>query len=157
MTSAALLTALRTALTPRVLAAGGLLETPASLPEARAFLAAAPRRWRLILLWEGYGSHPAAREGMTTHQISAVIQAPSGLPAAAAAAPKLLAYADLIELVSAWFRALRFPDGTGADSAGFSLDSSTWLEAAPGTQAHQLSFALPAALPPFDVTIPLQF
>lgn len=157
MTSAALLTAISTALTPRVLAARGGLETAASLPEARAFLAAAPRRWRLILLWEGYGSHPAAREGMTTHQISAVIQAPSGLPAATAITPKLLAFADLIELVSAWFRAFRFPDGTGADSAGFSLDGSAWLDSAPGTQAHQLTFALPAALPAFDATIPLVF
>ena len=153
MTSAALITAIAAALLPRVVAAGGVLELAGSLEEARDFLAAAPARWRMVLLWEGYGSHPSAREGMTTHQITAVVQQIRGLRIDAAM--KLLTFADRIEQVSGWIRAVRLPDGTGADSAGFSLTDSRWLETVKTARAHALSFSLAAALPPFTEIIPL--
>lgn len=155
MTSSALLAAISTALASRVAAAQGGMEVAESLAEASDFLAAAPARWRLILLWEGYGSHAAAREGMTTHCVTAVVQQLRGL--AAARTPGLLSFADRLEQVSAWMRALRFPDGTGADSAGFSLSDSRWLETAKTARAHAITFSLIAALPPFPETIPLSF
>lgn len=155
MTSATLLAAVAAALLPRVSADGGVQEVAASLEEAREYLLTAPARWRLILLWDGYGSHPAAREGMTSHQVTAVLQQARGLPAASA--PKLLSFADRIEQVSCWIRAMRFPDGTGADAAGFALADSRWLETHPSARAHALSFTLTAALPSFGETIPLTF
>lgn len=145
MTSAVLLRATAAAILSRVTAAGGVLESAESLEEARDFLAAAPARWRIILLWEGYGAHAAAREGMTTHQVTAVVQQLRGLPAAAA--PKLLSFSDRIEQVSGWIRSLRFPDGAECDSAGFALSDSRWLETVKSTRAHALTFSLVAALP----------
>jgi hypothetical protein len=155
MTSSALIAAVSAALASRVAAAGGVADIAESMDEAVAYLAGGTTRWRLILLWDGYGSHPAAREGMTTHQITAVIQQARGLPAAAG--PKLLAFAERIEQVSAWIRAMRFPDGCEADQAGFSLADSRWLEAPKATRAHMLNFSLAAALPGFAETIPLVF
>lgn len=155
MTSAVLLRATAAAILSRVTAAGGVLESAESLEEARDFLAATPARWRIILLWEGYGAHAAAREGMTTHQVTAVVQQIRGLPAANAAAPKLLTFSDRLEQVSAWIRSLRFPDGAECDSAGFALSDSRWLESAKSTRAHALSFSLVAALPALTETIPV--
>lgn len=153
MTSSAILTSVHAALAPLVVAADGVCEVVESMDEAAALLTGAPGRWRLILLWDGYGSHPAARQGMATHQVTTVIQQVRGLPAAAK--PKLLAFADRIEQVSLWIRAMRFPDGAEVDSAGFALEDSRWLEASKSTRAHMLNFTLVAALPNFIYTIPL--
>ncbi len=158
MTSSALLSAVSAALHPRVSAAGGVCDVAESMDEAVVFLAAAPVRWRLILLWDGYGSHAHAREGMTYHNVTCVIQQLRGLPAAGlATTAKLLAFSDRIESVSAWMRALRFPDGQDADIAGFSLTESRWLQTVEKARAHSLSFQLQAALPGFTDTIPLVF
>jgi len=153
MTSASLLTAMAAAIRPRVLAASGGLELAESLEEARDFLASAPSRWRMVLLWDGYGSHPAAREGMASHQVTAVIQQVRGLGSERSA--KLLTFSDRIEQVSGWIRALRFPDGSEADPYGFSLTDSRWLETVKTARAHALSFSLATALPAFSETIPI--
>ncbi len=153
MTSSALLVAIRAALAPRVTAALGTLELAESMDEAAAFLDAAPAKWRLILLWEGYGSHAAAREGVTTHQVTTVVQQLRGLTPVRSS--KLLTFADRLEQVSAWMRGLRFPDGSGADDAGFSLSDSRWLDTIPAARAHAISFSLTAALPAFTDIIPV--
>lgn len=155
MTSDALLTAVRDTLQARVADAGGRIEVARSMEEAQALLAGAPQAWRLILAWPGYGSHPAAREGVTHHQLTTVIQQRRGLPAGRDQA--VLTFAARIEQVSAWIRALRFPDGWQVDPAGFSLSSSTWLEAPRTTRVHAITWQLEAALPPFDstITVPL--
>ena len=158
MTSSSLLAAVSHALTPRVIAAGGVCDVAESMDEAVVFLAAAPVRWRLVLLWDGYGSHAAARQGMTYHNVTAVVQQLRGLPATGlATTAKLLAFSDRIEIVSAWMRALRFPDGQEADAAGFSLLDSRWLQTVDKARAHSLSFQIQAALPDFSETIPLEF
>lgn len=161
MTYDQLINAIETALAPRVAAAGGVLEVAQSLAEARRFLESAPGRWRLVLHWEGYGEHPAAREGMTSHQVATVIQAPRGLahrpspvkPGPAGQQP----FSYYISLVTGWMAALRFPDGTGADEAGFAPAGSQWLETVNGYAAHVLNWSLAAALPPFTHHIPLDF
>lgn len=161
MTYDQLINSLETALTARVTAAGGKLEVAESLEEARKFLDGAPNRWRLILHWEGYGEHSSAREGMTIHQVATVIQAPRGLgmkPSPVKQGPAgQQPFSHYISAVTAWMTAMRFPDGTGADSAGFAPAGSQWLQTQTGFAAHVLNWKLDAALPPFDLTIPLEF
>ena len=153
MTNAALLTAVCNALAPLVRAAGGRIEQAQSLEEAAVFLAAAPAGWRVIVFWPGYGSHPSAREGMTYLQLTTVVQAPRGLPKHVPGA--LDAFSAALEQVSAWMRALRFADGADVDSAGFSLESSTWLDTVPTARAHGITWQLAGALPGYAQTIPV--
>lgn len=163
MTFDQLINAVAAALAPRVTAAGGTLEVVESLEQARAFLAAAPNRWRLILHWEGYGDHEKARYGMTTHQVATVIQQPRGLnhkpgenltnPLPSGAQP----FSYRLGQVADWMMALRFPDGTEADNAGFAMSGSQWLETDPKAMAHVINWRLDAALPGFEMTIPLVF
>lgn len=161
MTYDQLMNAIDDALTPRVAAADGQLILAESLEQARLLLESGPRRWRLILHWEGYGEHEQAREGMTRHQVATVIQAPRGLvnsPSPTKAGPNgQVAFSTHISNVVSWMSALRFPDGTGADSAGFSSAGSQWLQTLPTYSAHVLNWSLDAAVPPFDLTIPLVF
>lgn len=161
MTYDQLINAVEVALAPRVKAAEGQLIVAESLETARTFLDSAPRRWRLILHWEGFGEHEAARMGMVTHQVAAVIQAPRGMdnqttPTKPGPA-KQVPFSYYIHAVMTWLTALRFPDGTGADSAGFAPAGSQWLQTLPGFSAHVTNWKLDAALPPFDLTIPLEF
>jgi len=163
MTWSALINATAAALAPRVTAAGGTLEVAQSLAEARAFLEAAPNRWRLILHWEGFSGNAKARYGMTTHKVATVIQqrktlavkpgdalthtSPSGEPS----------IAERIQTVIEWMCAMQFPDGTSADVAGFVLSDSQWLETLPNFQAHAISWELDAAIPPYNQKIALTF
>ena len=163
MTYSTLINAISTALRPLVTAAGGTLEQAETLEEAQKFLAAAPHRWRLILHWEGLSSHPDARLGMTSHQIATVVQQPRGLlhrPGENLTKPLpggALPFSERLAQVMGWMAALKFPDGSGADDAGFSLESSQWLTTAPATAAHALNWKLDAALPPYPAFIPLIF
>ena len=164
MTYDQLLNSVATALAPRVGAAKGELVVVESLEAARGMLlAAAPNRWKLILHWQGYGDHAAARQGMTTHQVATVIQQPAGLlhrpgenltkPLPSGDEP----FSRRISQVIAWMMALRLPNGTGADSAGFAMSGSQWVESAAKSTAHVLNWKLDAALPGFPETIPLIF
>lgn len=161
MTYDQLIAAVAAALTPRVAAMQGTIEVAESLEEARKMLEAAPGRWRLILHWEGFGEHPEARMGMTVHQVATVIQAPRGLahkPSPIAASPTgRPPFSSYIRTVSEWMTAMRFPNGTGADVAGFAPAGSLWLSTVPNFAAHALNWKLDAALPPFPETIPLEF
>ena len=161
MTYDQLMNALEDALTPLVSAADGQLVLAESLEQARMMLESGPRRWRLILHWEGYAEHEKAREGMTRHQVATVIQAPRGLvksPSPTKPGPSgQVPFSSHISNVIAWMSALRFPDGTGADSAGFSPSGSQWLQTLPAYSAHVLNWSLDAALPGYPLTIPLQF
>lgn len=161
MTYDQLVNAVETALSPLAGASGGSVQVAESLEEARRFLAASPNRWRVIIHWEGYGEHAEARNGMTSHQLATVIQAPRGLvhkpdptKAKPSGAPGFSAY---IAAVTGWMTAMRFPNGTGADIAGFALAGSQWLETTAGFAAHVLNWRLDAALPAFTTTIPLVF
>ena len=161
MNYAQLVRAVKAALEPLATAEGGSVLAAATLEQARSFLKAAPRGWRIILHWEGYGGHPNAREGMTAHQIATVIQAPAGLDIdrdpTADKPGGAKGFHHYITLVDGWMRALRFPHGTGADIAGFQLGNSQWLESTPSHAAHVISWRLVAALPPFSAHIPLTF
>jgi hypothetical protein len=161
MTYAQLINAVKTALRPLAEAADGKLVVAESLEEAQKFLGGNPRTWRIILHWEGFGEHPLARQGLTYHQVATVIQAPRGLAhnqepteRKTSGDPGFHAY---IEMVSGWMRALRFPDGTGADDAGFSTAGSQWLPTAAGYAAHTINWQLEAAEPGYETTIPLTF
>lgn len=163
MNYAQLVNALETALAPLVVADGGELVVAQSLEKAHAYLTQAPNRWRLVLHWEGFAEHPLGREGMTTHQVATVLQQGADLihrpgenltkPLPSGALP----FSTRIDRVIEWMGSLRFPNGTGADVAGFSMAGSQWLEAAPRTQAHVLNWRLDAALPPHTTNRPLVF
>jgi hypothetical protein len=163
MDSSQLINATYTGLKPLVEAQGGGIQIAESQEAALKFLEAAPNRWRIILFWEGFGSHPQAREGLTSHQVATLIQQPTGLnkkpgeiltnPLPSGAQP----FSKRIQQVIGWMTSMRFPDGTNADPAGYALDSSQWVPAATGTQAHVISWKLDAALPHYDLTIPLVF
>lgn len=155
MKIAALVTALSAALEPLARENAGTLEVAESMEEARAFLDAAPARWRLVLLWDGYGSHPQAREGMTKHRVTTVVQQVRGLPAQPAT--RMLSYSERLEQVSRWMRSMRFPNGTDADPYGFSLEDSKWVETIRTCRAHAMTWELVAALPGFTDTITLAF
>lgn len=161
MTYAQLMTAVTAAARAEVGAQGGQVEMAESMEEVQAFMAASPRSWRLILHWEGLGEHPSARQGMVYHQVATVIQAPRGLmksPSPLQASPTgTRPFSDYIDLATSFMVALRFPNGTGADSAGFAPAGSQWLETTPNFAAHVLNWKLTAALPPFTRTIPLVF
>jgi hypothetical protein len=161
MTYAQLMTAVTAAARAEVGAQGGQVEMAESMEEVQAFMAASPRSWRLVLHWEGLAEHPAARQGMVYHQVATVIQAPRGLmksPNPLQASPTgTRPFSDYIDLATAFMVALRFPNGTGADSAGFAPAGSQWLETTPNFAAHVLNWKLTAALPPFTRTIPLVF
>lgn len=161
MTYAQLVRAVAAALTPLASAQGGKVECAATLEQARSFMGAAPRGWRIVLHWEGFGDHPEARLGMTAHQVATVIQAPAGLDilrdATADKPGGAKGFHHYISLVDGWMRALRFPNGCGADVAGFQLANSQWLETVPTYAAHAISWRLDAALPAFPLTIPLSF
>lgn len=162
MNYAQLINAVEAALTPLVEAEGGKVEIAQSLERARTALGNGPGRWRVILHWEGYGDHEHARMGMTNHQIATVIQAPNGLAKNQSATKDrpdtTKAFSHYLECVSAWMRAMRFPNGTNADSAGFQLANSQWLDTVPTHNAHVIAWRLPAAHPEFlTQTIPLVF
>jgi hypothetical protein len=156
----ALITATAAALAPLASATQGRVEVAESLEEARALLDLAPGRWRIVLHWEGYAEHPEARHGMVTHQIATVIQAPRGLahkPNPTTPGRAGPAFSTHIAAVMEWMTALRFPDGTGADTAGYAPAGSQWLASPRNLTTHVLSWKLDAALPPFSQTIPLSF
>lgn len=163
MTYDQLINSVANALRPRVAGAGGELVVAESLEKAHAFLTAAPNRWRLILHWEGFGDHEAAREGMTSHQVATVIHQRDGLvhrpgenltnPLPSGASP----FSERITTVVSWMTALRFPNGTGADVAGFAMAGSQWLAADKQSTAHVLNWRLDAALPGFENHIILDF
>lgn len=153
MTNSALIAASALALAPLIAAAGGEGMTAASMDEAVAFLSAAPNRFRVIFVWPGYGSHPAAREGMANHRLTAVVQAPRGLGGNRPGDGQ--AFDALVEQVSAWTRALRFMDGWDCDHAGWSLESSAWIDAPKTTRAHALTFEMAGALPAHAAPIPI--
>lgn len=162
MDYAQLINAVEAALAPLVEAEGGTVEIVQSLGQARAALDNGPSRWRVILHWEGYGDHEHARQGMTNHQVATVIQAPRGLAKSQHATKDkpdgTKSFSHYLECVSAWMRAMRFPDGTNADSAGFQLANSQWLDTVPNHDAHVIAWRLPAAHPEFKTqTIPLEF
>jgi hypothetical protein len=164
MTYPQLLNAVAAALTPRALANGkGTVEIAESLEQARGMLTAAPRSWRIILHWEGYADHPAARQGVTYHQVATVLQAPRGLvhkPGDHLTNPLpdgTPSFSTRMEQVSEWMRAMRFPQGTNADPSGFALANSQWLDTTAGFMAHAFSWQLEAAHPGFDTNIILQF
>lgn len=164
MTFDQLINGVATALKPRVAQAGGEVVVARSLEAARGqLLASAPNRWKLILHWEGFGEHEHSREGMTTHQVATVIHQKDGLlhrpgdhltkPGPSGEMP----FSARIQQVCAWMCSMRFPNGTGADDAGFAMAGSQWVDAAPNSTAHALNWRLDAALPAFETTIPLEF
>jgi hypothetical protein len=161
MTYDQLMNALDAALTPLVAATDGQLILAESQEQALIMLETGPRRWRLILLWEGYGEHEKAIMGMTRHKVSTVIQAPRGLvksPSGTRPGPSgQEPFSTHISNVIAWMSALRFPDGTGADVNGFAPSGSLWVTTHPSYSAHVLNWSLDAALPGYPLTIPLTF
>ena len=156
--SDALMRSLEAALAPLAAAAGGALDVASDPQDAMEMLAVAPARWRVVIAFYGYAGHSEQRLGMGTARVQAVVQRAKGLQSkhgadvhseARGGVPPMLA---LVELVSAWFRALRPPVGRNCDVAGFSLSSSAWLVLdSPQTRQHQLVFDLELALPPYVV------
>jgi hypothetical protein len=164
VTFTALINSVAAALKPRAQQVGMDVEVALDLESAEAFLNAAPNRPRLILHWEGFGDHALSRQGMTIHQLATVIQMAKGLghrPGTRLTNPGpygQVPFSTRIEQVTGWMTGMRFPDGTQADWAGFSLAGSQWITTAVKTQqCHGFNWRLDAALPPPPEEILLQF
>lgn len=139
---------------------GGDIEIVPDLAEASRRLLPSPARFLACLWWEGFGSHPEAENGMTEHRFAVVLVAarafqinrnaeiwrhlPSGLPADS--------FLALLDLTGAALRALRWVDGWDVDPRGLAQVASDWIELPESARhrAHQLTFTLAAAAPPFD-------
>lgn len=163
MTYDQLMRAIHSALAAELRPHGGEAQLAQSFDTAAEYLKHAPARWRVVVFWTGFGDHEAAREGMTNHQVTALVQARKSMAFAATPHTRpepmsgIMSFAERIALVSAIFRAFRLPDGTGADPAGFALTGSDWIDAGAEHDAHALQFALAAAHPPFPAHIALDF
>jgi hypothetical protein len=137
---------------------GGVVDIAIDPQDAMEILAVAPARWRIVLGWAGYGTHPDARIGMAVTKVYTVVQRAIGMQAdraadiyAAEGTQAVPTMAILIESVSAWVRAMRLPVNRNADAAGFSLSGSSWLVLPEGNnrcRQHQLDFDLVHALAP---------
>lgn len=149
-------------LKPLVTGLDGELHIATDPEHAVELLVTSPAKWRVILGWPGWGDHPQGREGMGTHRLYAIVQVAKGLTIDPArmlhrGRPSLPGpMMGLLETVSTWFRAMRFPNGCGFDCAGFALVGSAWLEIEDvETKQHQLDFEIQAALPVHSVTLPV--
>jgi hypothetical protein len=139
---------------------GGVLDVATDPDHALELLQTTPARWRAILGWPGYGDHPEALHGVATERVYVIVQAAKGLPMRAGdllhregrmGEPLM----GLIESVSKWMRAMRFPAGSGHDPKGFALTGSAWLSDIEGveTKQHQLDFSVVCALPVHPTSI----
>jgi len=158
-----ILRAVEDALKPLVAGLGGTLDVAADPDHALELLNVSPAKWRVILGWPGFGSHPDAINGMGTHRCYLIVQIAKGMQVNPGHAlhrgrPSLPAgpMAALIKEVTAWMCALWFPDGSHVDQRGFALDGSAWLEVdGIETKQHQIDFSVAAALPSHESRIPL--
>jgi len=154
--------AMEDTLAPLVKSMGGVLDVATDPDHALEILQTSPARWRLILGWPGYGDHAEALHGIAHERIYLIVQAAKGLPIRAGN----LLHRDtrmgqplmgLIETVSKWVRAMRFPASSGFDPKGFAQTGSAWLADIEGvdTKQHQLDFSVVCALPAHDSVIPI--
>lgn len=158
-TAASLLTDISTALRPLIQAEQGRLDVASSLDHALEILGTAVNRWRVVLLWNGHGSHQAAIHGMSSARFTTFIHQSLGLPMTVG--DKVFkgdaAFLARMEQVSRWCRALRWPDGHGVACEGLALEDSEWVDQPPKhTAAHGLTWALEYALEyqPTTIVIP---
>lgn len=153
------LRSLEDTLRPLVTEAQGVLDVATDPGHALEILSAAPSGWRAVLLWPGYGEHPEATLGMGAQRISIIIQAAKGLPVRPGdllhrKTPLCQPLMALIENVSMWVRAMRFPGDAYFDAKGFALTGSAWFELEDlDTRQHQLDFTIACALPSQAATI----
>ncbi len=149
-------------LAPLIQAEGGVLDVATDLEHALEMLASAPKRFRVVLVWDGYGSHPQNREGMAATRFTTFIHANIGLSHNAGS--KIYResvegdkpFTARLEQLSEWVRALRWPDGADIDHAGMVLEDSDWVLNTPkNTKAHSLNWSLAQALTPHPTTIPI--
>lgn len=148
------------AITPLIEAEGGKLDTATDIDHVMQILRNSPERFRVIQAWEGYGDHPNSRHGMATSNFLVTLQQSTGLQKDPARSLHTSAhnsgddsFLDLVEKISALYRALRFP-GRGMDCDGFSLTDSQWVADTPsGTRALAMTFSIATSLPNISQTI----
>jgi hypothetical protein len=150
---AAIIQDIETALTPFVTADGGVIDVATDIAHAMQILATAPAKYRVVLVWDGYGSHKDARHGVASHRINTILHVNLGL----AKSPGDKIYKTSIagqpsfiwrmERLSQLMRSMRWPDGTGVDHAGLALQDSDWVQDTPAnTTAHVFNWSLDQAL-----------
>lgn len=142
---------------------GGTLEIMGSLEDALTKVSTAPKKWQVIVIWDGYGNHPHAVNGMSNVRLTSILHVNTGLEKDRGAAlyqsnnngdPSFI---DRLEFFSACMRALRWPDGANVACEGFALEDSQWVEGTPkNTSAKAINWSLAMALPSFGKTIPVQ-
>ena len=162
LSAAELLRAVEETLRPLAAELDGELHVATTPDHLVEILTVAPTRWRMIIGWPGYGDHPDALLGMGAHRIYAMIQVAEGLTLDKADVLHRgrvglpMSMMDLIETVSKWFRALRFPSGYHLDPKGFAQEDSQWVEVEGlTTLQHQLDFVIHAALASHGQSIPV--
>lgn len=157
---AAILRDIRCTLQPLIDEAGGVLDVASDLGHAMEILATSPSKFRVVLMWDGYGAHEHSREGMAVVRLSTFLHVNLGMtkePGEKLYKESMngdMPFLDRLEQLSKWMRALRWPHGADVDPAGLSLQDSEWVLDTPGnSKAHMLGWALDQALAPFDKTL----
>ena len=153
-TPESLLQNIEDALSPLVAGIKGKLDVAEDLDRAMSRLANAPKHWRMILLWNGYGDHDQARNGMNSHLFTVIIHQNLGMSRVvgkpvhrAGHGNDTQSFMDLLKQVSGWMRALRWPNGHNVVCEGMALNDSQWVSDVPKvSRAHALNFSLDAAL-----------
>lgn len=148
---------LENTLTPLIEDEGGVLDIATSLDHALEILATAPKRWRVVLLYEGYGDVGQGRFGVNSVRIATFIHANLGLAKEPGrriyktSGNDTMSMLARIELVSYWMRALRWANTNNVDCEGFSMDDSSWVSDPPrNSTAHVINWSLEMALPNFS-------
>ena len=76
---AGLLLDIEGALSPLIAAQGGVLDVVSGLDEGLDLLKTTPRKWRVVLMTDGYGPHPQAIEGMATVKFTTIVNQKTSL------------------------------------------------------------------------------
>jgi hypothetical protein len=132
------------------------LDVVSGLDAGLALLNTTPKRWRVALFCEGYGSHPEARLGVSTVRFTTIVHMKTGMERDRGSSfykdhvdgsPSFL---SRLELVSGWMRSLRWADGCNVECSGLSLEGSERVQDMPtGSTAESLEFVLTLGLPEF--------
>ena len=157
-----LINSIAATLTAWITAQGGVVAVASSPIHALEILTVSPTKFRVIFLWPGYGSHPAANVGMGTDQLEVIVQFAKGLHVNPAQATMIARPGDaapavkLIDDVRQRICALRMPLDSGCDPHGYTLSSTQWLILDElMTDQHQLTFQIERALPALAAPIPV--
>lgn len=149
------------ALEPLIEDRKGSLDVASTPEHSYELLQVKPRGWRVVMGWEGWEPNEGARESYVDDRYYFFIQIPKGMSirpgkkvhqARPGTDDNMM---DLIQVLDAWVRAMRFGGG-GIDKAGMVPDGGEWvaIETERGglieATQFRLAYRLPRLLPLSD-------